>query len=168
MGMKLVIRQMKKEDYPKVSEIYSEGIRTNMATFQREVPSYENWDKGHLEIGRLVTVNQEGEILGWCALSPTSNREVYKGVVEVSIYISEKHRGEKVGTTLLNALIDESEQAGIWTLQSGIFEINEASIALHKKCDFRIVGFREKIGCDIEGIWQNTVLMERRSKIVGR
>ncbi|MDF2541520.1 MAG: GCN5-related N-acetyltransferase [Herbinix sp.] len=161
------IREMKQEDWEQVSDIYMQGIRTKRATFQSETPSYADWDKSHLKVGRLVSIDENGKITGWVALSPTSSRCVYRGVAEVSIYIAEDSRGMNVGTSLLEAVINCSEEMGIWTLQSGIFEINESSIALHIKCGFRMVGYREKVGCDQEGIWHNTVLMERRSKVVG-
>lgn len=165
--MEFNIRTMKKEDWNSVLDIYMQGINTKQATFQTEVPEYEEWDKGHLKTGKLVAVDNQDKVVGWIALSPTSSRCVYRGVVEVSVYISESFRKNNLGYKLLNKVIEESEKEGIWTLQSGIFAINEASIALHKKCGFRIVGIREKIGRDSNGIWQDTVLMERRSKIVG-
>lgn len=165
--MEFNVREMKKEDWNSVVDIYMQGIRTKKATFQTDAPEYEDWDKGHLKIGRLVAVNNHDRVIGWIALSPTSSRCAYKGVVEVSVYISESCRKNNVGCELINRVIEETEKEDIWTLQSGIFSINEASIALHKKCGFRIVGIREKIGCDSDGIWQDTVLMERRSKIAG-
>lgn len=165
--MEFNIRTMEKEDWNSVVDIYIQGINTKVATFQTEAPKYEEWDKGHLKIGRFVAVDNQDKVVGWVALSPTSSRCVYKGVAEVSVYISESFRKNNLGYKLLNEVIEESEKKGIWTLQSGIFAINEASIALHKKCGFRIVGIREKIGRDSNGIWQDTVLMERRSKIVG-
>ena len=165
--MEFNIRTMKKEDWDSVVDIYMQGIRTQKATFQTEPPEYEEWDQGHLNVGRLVAVDKQDKVIGWIALSPTSNRCVYKGVAEVSVYISESCRKNNAGYKLMNRAIEESEREGIWTLQSGIFAINEASIALHIKCGFRVVGIREKIGRDINGIWQDTVLMERRSKIAG-
>jgi L-amino acid N-acyltransferase YncA len=165
--MEFNIRKMEKEDWNSVVDIYMQGINTKMATFQTEVPEYEEWDKEHLKIGRLVAVDNQDKVVGWIALSPTSSRCVYKGVAEVSVYINESFRKNNLGYKLLNEVIVEAEKEGIWTLQSGIFAINEASVTLHKKCGFRIVGIREKIGLDSNGIWQDTVLMERRSKIVG-
>lgn len=161
------IRNMNKEDYENVKSIYLEGILTKKATFQTTVSDYDTWSKGHINDCRFVATDEDNQVLGWVALSPTSSRCVYRGVDEVSIYISQKARGKKIGTALLNKVIEESEKLGIWTLQSGIFEINEASIALHKKCGFRIVGTRENIAQDVDGIWRNTVIMERRSKIIG-
>lgn len=162
-----MIREFENKDYERVRALYEQGIRSKIATFQIDSPTYEEWDKSHLKIARLVEINNNNEILGWVALSPISSRIVYRGVAEVSIYIDENHRGKQIGTKLLNAVIAESEKNRIWTLQSGIFEINKASIALHSKCGFRLVGIREKIARDSEGHWQNTVLMERRSQIVG-
>lgn len=165
--MKENIREMTKEDLSRVMEIYAQGIETKIATFQTEVPSLEQWDQEHLQEGRLVAVDSNNIILGWVALTPTSSRCVYRGVAEVSVYIDQKARGKGIGVSLLNAVINESEKVGLWTLQSGIIEINEASIALHKKCGFRMVGFRERVAMDSDGMWRNTVLMERRSKVVG-
>jgi L-amino acid N-acyltransferase YncA len=167
MNMEFKLRAMKEEDWNSVVDIYMQGIHTKKATFQTEAPEYEEWDKGHLKTGRFVAVDKQNRIIGWIALSPTSSRCVYKGVVEVSVYISANFRRNNVGYELMNRVIEETEKESIWTLQSGIFAINEASIVLHKKCGFRIVGIREKIGCDSDGIWQDTVLMERRSKIAG-
>ncbi|WP_455716357.1 N-acetyltransferase family protein [Anaerosporobacter sp.] len=165
--MTFTIRNMNKEDYESVKNIYLEGIATKKATFQIDTPDYDTWSNGHIKECRFVATDEDNHVIGWVALSPTSSRCVYRGVNEVSIYISQKARGQHVGTSLLNKVIEESEKLGIWTLQSGIIEINEASIALHKKCGFRIVGFRENIAQDVDGIWRNTVLMERRSKTVG-
>ncbi|WP_310604608.1 GNAT family N-acetyltransferase [Anaerosporobacter sp.] len=165
--MAFTIRTMNKEDYESVKDIYLEGIATKKATFQTTASDYDTWSNGHIEECRFVAVNEDNQVLGWVALSPTSSRCVYKGVNEVSIYIAQKARGQHVGTALLNKVIEESEQIDIWTLQSGIIEINEASIALHKKCGFRMVGLRENIARDVDGIWRNTVIMERRSQIVG-
>lgn len=148
--MEFNIRVMKIEDLHSIIYIYMQGINTKKATFQTEVPEYKDWDKGHLKIGRYVAVDMQDRVIGWIAVSPTSSRCVYKGVVEVSVYISESCRKNNVGYELINRVIEETEKEGIWTLQSGIFAINEASIALHKKCGFKIVGIREKIGCDSE------------------
>jgi len=161
------IRKMTTEDLNQVIEIYSQGIKTKIATFQTEAPDVETWDKSHLPEGRLVAVDDKNNLTGWVALTPVSSRCVYRGVAEVSVYVAEAARGKGVGSLLLDEIIKESEKMGIWTLQSGIFEINEASIALHKKSGFRLVGTREKIAQDRDGIWRNTVLMERRSNTVG-
>lgn len=164
--MELMIRAMKPEDWNAVEAIYLEGINTKIATFQKEAPTYVDWDKSHVKNCRLVA-ERNGIVVGWAALSPYSSRCVYSGVAEVSVYVKTDSRGQKVGETLMRELIKASEAEGIWTLQSGIFEINKASQALHKKMGFRMVGYRERIAQDHDGVWQNTVLMERRSTIVG-
>lgn len=163
--MEIEILPMQPEDWPEVKKIYEEGIATKNATFQKEAPSWEEWDKGHLHKCRFVA--KEGErILGWAALSPVSGRCVYAGVTEVSIYLAASVRGKGLGSRLLNHLIDESEKNNIWTLQAGIFPENIASIGLHKKCGFREVGLREKLG-EMDGVWRDVVLLERRSRRVG-
>jgi L-amino acid N-acyltransferase YncA len=149
-----------------VRAIYLHGIATKQATFQTAAPGWEEWDKGHLPSLRYVAVIED-DVAGWAALSPVSSRCVYAGVAEVSVYIHERHRAKGVGTALLQRLISESEQDNIWTLQSGIFPENVASIALHERLGFRKIGYREKIG-KMDGVWRDTVLMERRSKITGQ
>lgn len=149
-----------------VKTIYLHGIATKQATFQTEAPSWEEWDKGHLPELRYVAII-DGAVAGWAALSPVSSRCVYAGVTEVSVYVHEDYRGKGAGTALLQKLITESETNNIWTLQSGILPENIASIALHEKLGFRKIGYREKIG-KMDGIWRDTVLMERRSKITGQ
>ncbi|MDF2907911.1 MAG: N-acetyltransferase family protein [Herbinix sp.] len=163
--MELKIRTMQPEDWDAVKAIYQEGIDTKIATFQKGTPTYEEWDNSHVKRCRLVALMNEA-IVGWAALSPVSSRCVYSGVAELSIYVKTDCRGKKVGEALLLELIKESEAEGIWTLQSGIFEINKASQALHSKLGFRMVGYRERIAQDHDGVWQNTVLMERRSTIL--
>ena len=160
----LEIIHFNKSHWSDIKTIYEEGIATGLATFETKPPSWEEWNKNHLEICRLACII-ENEICGWAALSPVSRREVYKGVCEVTIYISDNHRGKGIGDFLLKALIQQSEANGIWTLQAGIFSDNEASIKLHLKNGFRIIGSREKIG-QLNGVWKDTVLMERRSKVV--
>ncbi|WP_412103589.1 N-acetyltransferase family protein [Rossellomorea aquimaris] len=159
------ISEMKKNDWNQVADIYLEGISTGNATFQKDVPSWEEWDGSHIKVSRIVA-RENDSILGWAALSPVSSRCVYSGVAEVSVYVSNQYNGKGIGSLLLNALIEISEQNGYWTLQSGIFPENVASIKLHEKHGFRIVGRREKIG-KMDGVWRDTVLMERRSKRVG-
>jgi phosphinothricin acetyltransferase len=154
------------EDWDAVAVIYQEGINSKVATFQTEVPTYEVWDQSHITSCRLVA-EIDHEVVGWTALSPYSSRCVYAGVAEVSIYVKLNQRRKQVGEKLLQALIEESEKVGYWTLQSGILEINQASIGLHNKMGFRLVGFREKIAKDSNGVWRNTVLMERRSIALG-
>lgn len=152
-------------DWPQVCAIYLEGIATGNATFQTEAPLWEAWDAGHLPQPRLVARNGDC-VLGWAALSRVSARPVYAGVMEVSIYIGEAARRQGVGRALLSMLIVASEAIGIWTLQAGIFPENEASLILHQKCGFRIVGWRERMG-QLHGVWRDVLLLERRSQTVG-
>ncbi|QSE96596.1 GNAT family N-acetyltransferase [Fulvivirga lutea] len=159
------IESLSKSNYPDVANIYQQGISTGIATFETKVPGWEDWDKSHLPYGRLVAV-EGNTVLGWAALSPVSSRCVYGGVAEVSIYLAEQARGKGIGKQLLNALIAASEENGIWTLQAGVFPMNKASIALHEKCGFRMIGYKERIG-QLNGQWIDNILLERRSKIVG-
>nr|WP_286941303.1 GNAT family N-acetyltransferase [Allomuricauda sp.] len=160
------IRPMTKNDWPKVAQIYAEGIATGFATFEIEVPDYESWNVGHVKPCRLVAENG-GSVIGWAALSPVSSRCVYGGVAEVSVYVGKNTRAMGVGRLLMEKLIEESENAGYWTLQSGIFPENEPSIKLHEKMGFRYIGKRERIGKTVNGIWKDNLLFERRSKTVG-
>ena len=162
--MDFTIDKMKDEDWDKVASIYQEGIATSDATFETDAPAWEKWDKSHLHDCRLVA-QAEDKVIGWAALSPVSTRCVYSGVAEVSLYVAASTRGVGVGKSLLYALIDESERTGIWTLQAGIFPENTVSIALTKACGFREVGLRERIG-QMNGVWRDVILMERRSKVV--
>ncbi len=145
-----------------VARIYAEGIATGNATFETEVPSWEAWDAGHLAGLRLVAL-ENGEVVGWAALSSVSDRCVYAGVAEGSVYIAESARGKGVGRALLDELIRRSEEAGIWTIQTGIFPENTASLALHERVGFRVVGIRERIG-NHGGTWRDVVFLERRSR----
>jgi L-amino acid N-acyltransferase YncA len=163
--MTLEIKAMAPGDWPRVRAIYLEGIATGNATFEQSAPEWAKWDAGHLAAARLVA-RSGNEVLGWAALSPVSSRAVYAGVAEVSIYVGESARGHGVGRELMARLIAESEAAGIWTLQAGIFPENTASIALHERARFRIVGRRERIG-QMNGRWRDVVLMERRSTVAG-
>jgi L-amino acid N-acyltransferase YncA len=163
--MPYTITPMLPTDWPHVCRIYLEGIATGNATFQTEAPSWEAWDAGHLSSPRLVARAGE-DVLGWVALSPVSARPVYAGVVEESVYIAASARGQGIGRALLNAIIAESEAAGIWTIQTGIFPENEASVYLHEVCGFRIVGRRERVG-RLHGVWRDVLLLERRSPLVG-
>jgi len=156
---------MRPEDWDAVRAIYLEGIATGNSTFEQSAPDWNTWDHGHLPYCRLVA-RAGGEILGWTALSPVSRREVYAGVAEFSIYIAERARGRGIGAALLKALIEVSEREGIWTLQSGIFPENSASLALCRRFGFRVVGTRERIGC-MDGRWRDVVLLELRSKMAG-
>jgi L-amino acid N-acyltransferase YncA len=158
----LHVSKMLPEHWPAVERIYLEGIATGNATFETESPGWESWDAKHHRHSRLVAFEGE-DLLGWAALSPVSTRSVYAGVAEVSIYIAGPARGKGVGRELLRALIEHSEQNGIWTLQAGIFPENRASIALHQAQGFREIGRREKIG-QLKGVWRDVVLLERRRK----
>jgi L-amino acid N-acyltransferase YncA len=160
-----IVTKMNEEDWPAVQSIYGEGIATGNSTFEKEAPQWQQWDKSHLPNCRLIAKAQGG-VIGWAALSPVSKRHVYSGVAEVSLYVTASARGVGVGKTLLRALIEESEKAGIWTLQAGIFPENLASIAMCRACGFREVGRRERMG-QMDGVWRDVILMERRSKIVG-
>ena len=159
------IKPMGREHWPEVLRIYLEGIATGNATFEVEAPSWEKWDGSHLPNCRLIA-QEESKILGWAALSPVSSRRVYAGVVEVSAYVAEAARGKGIGKSLLSALIESSEDCGVWTLQAGIFPENTASITLHKSLGFREVGRRERIG-KMGDAWRDVVLLERRSAKVG-
>jgi phosphinothricin acetyltransferase len=153
---------MSAADWPEVNRIFQEGIATNMATFTPKNPTWQEWDTTHLKTCRIV-ICMNGATVGWAALSAVSNCCDYAGVAEISIYIGQEARGLGVGKRLLTGLIDCSEKHGFWTLQSDIMQDNSASIRLHEACGFRVVGYREKIGCDRFGNWRNTLLMERRS-----
>ncbi|MDA7717042.1 GNAT family N-acetyltransferase [bacterium] len=153
-----------KQDWIAVSKIYKEGIATGMATFETKTPTWSDWNALHIKTCRIKAVSNN-ILIGWAALSPASKREVYKGVAEISIYISENYRNLGVGKTLLTQLINESEKAGFWTLQAGIFSDNKASIALHKSLGFREIGYREKIA-KLDNIWHDNTILERRSKII--
>src|SRR6266849_2887975 len=161
----IVIHQMTMADWPRVKQIYLEGIATGHATFEIDAPSWEDWDAAHLRFARLVARDGQ-KISGWAALSPISRRQAYAGVAEVSVYVAANHRNAGVGRALLDALIAESERNGIWTLQAAVFPENAATIALHLRCGFREVGRRERIG-KLNGEWRDTILLERRSALIG-
>jgi len=163
--MALVIGRMKDADWPAVRSIYEEGIATGNASIETELPGWKEWHEGHLRCCRLVA-RLEGRVVGWAALSPVLSRSAYAGVAGVSIYVSAFVRGRGIGKALLRALVEQSEGAGIWTLQARIFPENTTSVRLHRSCEFRIVGTRERLG-RLNGAWRDVVLMERRSKVVG-
>lgn len=163
--MDFKLEKMKEQDWEQVQSIYREGIVTGNATFETDVPEWDEWDRSHLRDCRLVA-RSESRVIGWAALSPVSTRCVYSGVAEVSLYVTASARGVGVGKALLCELIEESERAGIWTLQGGIFPENAASIALTKACGFRTVGYRERMG-QMNGVWRDVIIVERRSKVVG-
>lgn len=159
------IRPMQSTDWDQVANIYSQGLATGQATFETTVPTWDFWDAGHLQIGRLVA-GSEQTLAGWCALSPVSKRKAYAGVAEVSVYVGSEFRGLGIGKTLLASLIEESESNGMWTLQASVFPENLTSIAIHERLGFRKIGFRERVA-KLNGTWRDTLLFERRSQLVG-
>ena len=163
--MSILVVQMQLDDWDRVREIYLQGIAGGQATFETEAPSWESWDANHLACARLVA-EDNGAIAGWAALSAVSARRAYAGVAETSVYVATGRRGAGIGRELLAALVSESEQNRIWTLQAVMFPENQASVALHKACGFREVGRRERIS-KLNGEWRDTVLFERRSRLVG-
>lgn len=163
--MSAPIRLMTPDDWDFVRAIYQAGIDTGHATFQQSAPSWADWNESHLAHSRLVVDGEDG-VVGWAALSPVSSRCVYAGVAEVSVYVAADARGHGFGRALLDALVTASEEAGLWTLQAGIFPENRGSIVLHERCGFRVVGQRERLG-EMNGAWRDVVLLERRSPKVG-
>jgi phosphinothricin acetyltransferase len=159
----MIVRDMAARDWGDVSRIYAEGLATGDATFETEVPTWEDWDRAHLRACRFVAVADDGGVVGWAALSPYSSRPVYRGVAEVSLYVGALARGRGVGRALLARLIEASERAGFWTLQAGILAENAASLALHRAAGFREVGRRERIGASSGGRWRDVLLLERRT-----
>ena len=159
---------MQSVDYPSVSMIFTQGIETGNATYDTSAAVWEDWDAKHLMHSRWVVKSaNEGSVLGWAALSPVSSRVVFSGVAELSIYVDTDYLGKGMGNALMEAVVASSEENGIWMLQSGIFPENQASIGMHEKFGFRLVGRRERIGKMANGIWRDIVLLERRSLIVG-
>lgn len=176
---------MEERHWPEVARIYREGIATGAATFEHTVPSWEQWRSSRApdvclvaragsppELGSFGDSEAQGsavaaQVLGWVALSRISSREVYRGVGEIGIYVDQRHNRRGIGRLLLNSLIERSEQLGFWMLQAGIFPENEASVALHRSCGFRLVGVRERVGRTIDGRWRDVALYERRSSAVG-
>lgn len=158
------VRVLLPEDWSAVADIYWDGMRDGLATFETEVPSWEEWDAAHLPGHRLVAVSLD-EVVGFAALAPASSRRCYAGVVENSVYVARHARRHGVGRVLLEALIAGARAADIWTIQTSIFPENRASLALHERCGFRVVGTRERIG-KRDGIWRDTVLLERRSEVI--
>jgi L-amino acid N-acyltransferase YncA len=158
------LRPLEREDWRAVAEIYWDGMRDGLATFETEVPSWEVWDGVHLHHHRLVA-EILGEVVGFSALAPVSSRRCYSGVAENSVYVARDARGLGIGRALLEALIEGAEEARIWTIQTSIFPENRASLALHLRCGFRVVGTRERIA-KRDGIWRDTVFLERRSGVI--
>ena len=161
----ITIEKMQPFHWQEVKAIYEEGIKTGNATFETTAPEWETWDKTHLKECRLVAV-ENNKILGWSALVPVSSRCVYAGVAENSVYVSSSAQGRGIGKMLLGKLIEESEANNIWTIQTGIFPENTASIKIHEAVGFRIIGKRERIG-KMNNVWRDTLFLERRSKKVG-
>jgi L-amino acid N-acyltransferase YncA len=152
-------------DWPAVRTIYEEGMATGHATFETEAPDWPAWNEAHLLDHRFVA-KRDDVVVGWVALAPVSHRRVYSGVAEVSVYVADGARGQGVGRALLTAVVRSSEEADLWTLQTGIFPENEASLALHRRLGFREVGIRERIGRH-HGVWRDVIFLERRSSISG-
>jgi L-amino acid N-acyltransferase YncA len=152
---------MREDDWPAVARVFGEGIATRNATFETRAPSWEAWNASHFPEQRLVA-ELDGEVVGWAALSPVSSRCCYRGVAEESVYVAERARGRGVGLALLRRLVEAADEAGIWTIQAGIFPENVASVRLHERCGFRRVGIRERIA-RLDGEWRDVLLLERRS-----
>lgn len=161
------IRPMENKDADRVLEIFQHGIDTKNATFDTEVPTWEYWDETHIKSCRFVMQTQNDQVIGWCALKPTSERICFEGVAEISIYLHKDYQNRGLGKLLLRKLILTSEENGFWTLQSGIFPENIGSIKLHEGQNFRQVGIRKRIA-EMNGVWRDIVLMERRSTVVGQ
>lgn len=162
----VAVRPMRASDWSDVAVIYRAGIDTGDATFETDVPEYEVWDSGHLSDLRLVAVDDADRPIGFIAASQVSNRQVYRGVIEHSVYVHPDHQARGVGRALLEAFIRASEKAGYWTIQTGIFPENETSLALHRACGFRDLGIRHHVGRH-HGRWRDVVVLERRSPTVG-
>ena len=151
---------MRADDWPAVEVIYDEGIAARGATFETEPPTYAAFDASHLAEHRFVAV-EDGRLLGWVVLAPTSSRACYAGVVENSVYVAESARGRGVARLLMEALLESARAGGIWTIHAGMFPENAASIALHESLGFRLVGRFERIA-QLDGVWRDTILLELR------
>lgn len=162
--MPVSIEPLQADHWPEVARIYADGIATGDATFETEVPSWEDWDERHLAGHRFVAL-RDGAASGFAAVARVSERAVYRGVVENTVYVAESARGAGIGRLLLERLISSTESAGIWTIQSGIFPENEASLALHQRVGFRVVGRRARLG-KLHGVWRDVLLVERRSEVI--
>lgn len=165
----MTVRPMRADDADAVLALYQAGLDGGNASFEPAAPSWEAFDAGRLDEHRFVAVDADGAVLGWVAVTPVSSRPVYAGVVEHSIYVDPAAQGRGVGRALLQALIASTEAAGVWTIQSGVFRENEASLALHRACGFRVVGVRERVGRHLTqgNRWRDVILLERRSPVVG-
>lgn len=158
----VTIRDLVAEDWAAVRQIYLDGIRSGLASFETEAPSWEEWDAKHT---LRVVAESDGDVVGWAAAGPVSTRRCYRGVFESSVYIAEAAQGRGVGRALMERLIERSETDGVWTIEAGIFPENQASLKLHASLGFRVVGVRKAIG-KRDGLWRDTVLMERRSEVI--
>lgn len=161
----LEVRPLTADDWPAVRDIYAEGIASGEATFETTPPDWSGWDVGHVPEHRWVAVHDDA-VLGWVACSAVSSRCVYAGVLELSVYVAASAQGRGVGSALMRAVVRSTEADGVWTLQAGVFPENEASLALHARHGFRVIGRRERLGRR-EGVWRDVVLLERRSAVVG-
>jgi phosphinothricin acetyltransferase len=148
-----------------VLDVFDEGMRAGNATFETRVPEWDEWDARHSAEHRFVALDDAGDVLGWAAVGPVSSRAAYAGVVELSVYVAGRAQGRGVGGALVRAVVASTESGGIWTVQSGVFRENSASLALHERHGFRVVGVRERIGRR-DGRWRDVVLLERRSPVV--
>ena len=155
------------EGWPAAAEIYEAGIAGGNATFEPHAPTWEAWSAKRAGYPAVLARDEQGDALGWAALTPVSPREVYRGVGAVSIYVAPAHTRKGIGRALLQGLAETAESAGFWTMEAGIFPENEASVALHRSCGFRLVGLRERIGRMPDGRWRDVLLFERRSTTIG-
>jgi phosphinothricin acetyltransferase len=158
----VTVEEMRPKDWPDVARIFEQGL--DVGTFEESVPTWEDWDAAHLPVGRLVA-RDGGEVIGWAALAPVSRRDCYRGVVENSVYVAPEARGRGVGRALLEQQCRRADAAGLWTIQAGILAGNDASVALHERCGFRLVGVRERIA-QKRGVWRDVIVLERRSVLV--
>ncbi|PAF16671.1 GNAT family N-acetyltransferase [Terribacillus saccharophilus] len=156
----VLVRDMVKNDWERVRSIYKMGMDSRNATFETNTPGWEQWNKGKLAYGRLVAEIDE-RVAGWVALSPYSSRQVYRGVVEVGIYVDPYFQGKGIGSTLIEAVINVCKKERVWTMQAGIFPENAASLALHQKFGFRVVGIREKLA-QLDYKWRDVILLEKK------
>ena len=163
--VQVAIRALEPQHWPEVARIYAEGIASGGATFETDVPAWESWNAAHLSEHRFVALSDD-RVVGWVAVAPVSERCVYGGVVENSVYVAASSRGLGIGKLLLGQLIESTETAGVWTIQAGMFPENTASIRLHERLGFEIVGRRKRLG-KLNGEWRDVLLMERRSALVG-
>jgi L-amino acid N-acyltransferase YncA len=160
----VTIEELGREHWPGVARVYAEGIATGDATFETELPAWDAWDAAHLPEHRFVAM-RDGEVVGWVAVTSVSERCVYGGVVENSVYVAEDSRGQGIGLRLLEELVSSTEAAGIWTIQTGIFPENDGSVRLHERAGFEVVGRRRRLG-KLHGAWRDVLLLERRSEVV--